>query len=310
VSHATPSGRYARAIARLRDRSRAAALLLDTIQRWVETGAVTHSAALAFYTLISLAPVLVVAVTVASLVFGEAATRDEIVHQVEMLAGGDAASAVRLVLEETARLELRGWPGVLGVATLLLAASAVFAQLQGALNAVWGVQPRPGGYVRNFLRKRLLSFGLVLAVGFVLMVSLLISTAVSASGAYMRRRLGVGEDLLTALDFVVFLVVITGLFTLMFRLLPDARIAWRDVVVGALLTAIFFSLGKEIIGAYLGRSGLASTYGVAGSLVLLLVWTYYSSMIVLFGAAFTRVATGRWSRRRVEPEPGAVRVSR
>jgi membrane protein len=280
-----------------------------TFLRWLAGNAVTHSAALAFYTLVSLAPVLVVAVTIAGAVFGEEATRRELVGQVELLAGREPALAVEQVLAETASTRFEGSTGWLGVAILLVSASAVFAQLQSALNSVWEVAPQPHR-LRAFLRKRLLSFGLVLTVGFVLLVSLVVSAAVSALGAYVRRRLGVEIELLSAVDFLVFVVLITFLFALMFRFLPDARVTWRDVAVGAAVTSLLFSIGKELIGAYLGRSGLASLYGVAGSMVLLLVWTYYSTMVLLLGAAFTRVWSGRYDSVEVIPEVRAERLPR
>lgn len=284
------------------------AVVRETVTRWVGSAAPTQSAALAFYTLFSLAPVLVLAVTVAGSAFGEAATQAEIERQVTLLAGPAAARTVEQVLSEAAEPELRNWAGVVGLATLLASASAVFGQLQVALNAVWEVKPRPGRLLRDFLRKRLLSFGLVLAVGFVLLVSLVLSAALSALGGYLQRRLAFPAGLLSGLDFVGFFVLVTLLFGLIFKLLPDARIAWRHVALGAVVTALLFSVGKELIGLYLGRSGVASVYGVAGSLVLLLLWVYYSSMILLLGAGFTRV----WSRRDrphgVVPERGAARA--
>ena len=280
----------------------------ETVTQWIGGAAPTQSAALAFYTLFSLGPVLVVAVAIAAAVFGEDATRAELERQVRTLAGGDAAATVRQVLQAAGEPELRGWAGVVGVVTLLIGASAVFGQLQDALNAIWEVKPRPGRLIRYFLRKRLLSFGLVLAVGFVLLVSLLLSAALSAFGGYVQRRVEIPAALLSALDFCAFLLVVTFLFGLIFKLLPDAKIAWRDVIVGAAVTALVFSVGKELIGVYLGRTEVASVYGVAGSLVLLLLRIYYSSMILLLGACFTRVWSRRHRPRGVIPEPGAARA--
>lgn len=278
----------------------------ETVAQWVGVAAPTRSAALAFYTLFSLGPVLVVAVAIAGAAFGEEATRAELERQVRMLAGSDAAATVRQVLGAAGEPELRGWAGAVGVVTLLIGASAVFGQLQEALNAIWEVKPRPGRLIRSFLRKRLLSFGLVLAVGFVLLVSLVLSAGLAAFGGYLQRRLEIPAGLLSALDFGAFLVVVTFLFGLIFKLLPDAAIAWRDVIVGAVATALVFSVGKELIGLYLGRSEVASVYGVAGSLVLLLLWIYYTSMILLLGACFTRVWSRRYRPRGVIPEPGAA----
>jgi membrane protein len=223
----------------------------------------------------------------------------------------DAMHGLKLVerlLDGAARPELRSWAGIVGAVMLLLGATAVFAQLQEALNAVWEVKPRPGRLVRDFLKKRLLSFGLVLAIGFLLLVSLVLSAGLTAFGAYVQRRLAMSTAVLDAANFALFFVVIGVLFALIFRLLPDAVIAWRDVAVGAVITALMFSLGKYLIGLYLGRSGVASVYGVAGSLVLLLLWVYYSSMIMLMGAGFTRVWSRRYRPRGVVPEPGAKRA--
>ncbi len=267
-----------------------------------------QSAALAFYTLFSMAPVLMVSVAIAGAVFGEEATRAEIQAQVRILAGEESAAVVRQVLDSAARPDLTRLAGLVGAATLLFGATVVFGQLQQALNSVWGVEPRPGSLVRNFLKKRLLSLGLVVVIGFLLLVSLVLSAGISAFGAYLQRLLAFPAVFLDALDFGLFLAVLTVLFALMFRVLPDAVLAWRDVAVGAAVTALLFSIGKELIGLYLGRAGVASAYGVAGSLVLLLLWVYYSSMILLLGAGFTRV----WSRRHrppgVVPEPGAERT--
>ena len=283
-----------------------AAVVRETALRWWRSDAPMRSAALAFYTLFSMAPVLVVSVAITGAVFGEEATRAELQAQVRELAGEQSAATVRQVLDSAARPDLSRMAGLVGAVTLLFGATVVFGQLQQALNAVWGVQPAPGRAIRNFLRKRLLSLGLVLVIGFLLLVSLVLSAAVSAVGAFLQRLFDFPAALLNTVDFVLFFAVITVLFALMFKVLPDAVVSWRDVAVGAVVTALMFSIGKELIGLYIGRAGVASPYGVAGSLVLLLLWVYYSSMILLLGAGFTRV----WSRRHrppgVVPEPGAL----
>jgi membrane protein len=266
-----------------------------------------RSAAIAFYTLFSLAPMLVVAVAISGAVFGEQETRERLEAQVEDLAGEESASLVRRMLDSAARPNLSRLAGIVGLVTLLFGATTVFGQLQESLNAVWEVRPQPGNAIRGFLKKRLLSLGLVLVIGFLLLVSLVLSAAVSALGEYFQSRLPVPEELLGALDFGISLLVISVLFGLIFQFLPDAELSWRNVAVGAVVTALLFSIGKELIGLYLGRAGVASAYGVAGSVVLTLLWVYYSSMILLFGACFTRV----WSRRQrpagVVPERGAER---
>jgi membrane protein len=243
-------------------------------------------------------------------VFGNDATRDEIARQVGALAGEDSAEMVGQVLESAARPDLSKIAGVVGIVTLLFGATAVFGQLQQSLNTIWEVKPKPGQVVRSFLRKRLLSLGLVVAIGFLLLVSLVLSTAVSSLGAYLQRVSSFPAGLLGLFDFLLSLLVITALFMLVFRTLPDAKLSWRNVAFGAAVTALLFAVGKELIGLYVGRASVASAYGVAGSLVLLLLWVYYSAMLLLLGACFTRV----WSRRQrpagVRPEPGAQNVER
>lgn len=271
----------------------------------MESNAPTQSAALAFYTLFSMAPVLLIAMTIAGTLFGEAKTRQAIESQMSKMIGPRGMETVHQVLSTTSRPDLSGWLGVVGVVTLLLGATVVFGQLQEALNEVWGVTPKTGHFVKDFLRKRLLSFGLVIVIGFLLLVSLLLSTALSAISAHLQPLVRMPTRLYELLNFGIFFLLISLLFALIFKVLPDARIAWRDVTVGAVGTALLFSVGKYLIGAYLGQTDTASAFGVAGSLVLLQLWVYYSSMILLLGAGFTRV----WSRRHrppgVVPEPGA-----
>lgn len=284
------------------------AVVRETVLRWWRSEAPMQSAALAFYTLFSMAPVLVVAVSIAGAVFGEEATRTELQVQVETLAGGESAAMVRRVLDSAARPDLSRLAGIVGAVTLLFGATVVFGQLQRSLNAVWGVHPQPGHLLQNFLKKRLLSLGLVLVIGFLLLVSLVLSAAISALGSYLQGLLAFPAGWLDVLDFALFLVILTGLFMLMFRVLPDAVVSWRDVALGALVTALLLSLGKELIGLWVGRAGIASAYGVAGSLVVLLLWIYYSSMILLLGAGFTRVWSRRYRRPGVMPEAGAERA--
>jgi membrane protein len=283
--------------------------LVETGRQWWEADVPARSAAIAFYTLFSLAPLLVVAVAISGMAFGEEVTRAGLEAQVEELAGGDSALLVRRVLDSADRPNLSRWAGLVGIVTLLLGATTVFGQLQESLNAVWEVQPRPGQVARRFLKKRLLSLGLVLVFGFLLLVSLVLSAALSALGGYLQRGLGLPDGLLGALDFGLFLLVISVLFLLIFRIVPDAELEWRDVALGAVVTGVLFSVGKELIGLYIGRAGVASVYGVAGSLVLLLLWVYYSSMLLLLGACFTRVWSGRRRTSDVVPEPGAERQS-
>lgn len=278
--------------------------LRETAVRWWKSDAPTQCAALAFYTLFSLAPVLLIAVALASAVFGETAARAEIERQFRSLMGSAGVELVRGVLSQASAPDSRLGASVAGFVALAVGAGAVFNQLQEALNAIWEVAPRPGHWLRRFLTKRLLSFGVVVVLGFLLVVSLLLSAAIGAFGGFLERRYGIAAAALGFVNGALFLVLVAGLFMIIYRFLPDARIAWRDVALGAAVTSVVLALGKFGIERYLGGDQTASVYGVAGSLVVFLLWVYYSSLIVLLGAGFTRV----WSERRtarVAPEPGA-----
>lgn len=275
---------------------------------WFRHRASERSAALAFFTLFSMAPVLYLSIAVAGAVLGREFVRTELFSEAAGLIGPDAAAFLSQVLEASATRPSGGLAGIVGLGTLIFGASAVFVQLQESLNAAWEVEPKPGPLLKNLARKRFLSLALVLVVGFVLLVSLVLSAALSALEGYLARHEAAPVGLLQAGNFVLSFLVVTTLFALIYRILPDAVVAWRDVALGAAVTALLFSLGKYLIGLYLGRAGLASAYGAAGSLVLVLLWVYYSSMIVLFGAEFTRVHSRRFRPRRVQPEPGAERA--
>jgi membrane protein len=282
-------------------------VLTEVIGNWNQHGAAAQSAALAFYTLFSLAPVLVVVIAVAGAVFGRDAVRGQIVAEFSGLMGQQAAQLVQEVIQSAARPASGRLAAVLGVLTLLFGASGVFVQLQEALNRVWDVAPKPGAVFTTLLRKRLLSFSLVLGIGFLLMVSLVLSAALSAVG-HTLERIAAPAGVLETTNFIVSFVAVTLLFGLIYRLLPDVHLAWRDVVTGAVLTALLFVAGKTVIGFYLGRTGTASAYGAAGSLVVVLLWVYYSSLIFFFGAELTRILSRPHRSGKAKPEEGAMRV--
>jgi len=284
-------------------------LVTDTVTSWNDHDASTQSAALAFYTMFSLAPLLVVVIALFGLAFGADAVRGEILTEFQDWMGKDAASLVQSILRTVNEPKTNGLAFLVGIAILIFGASGVFVQLQQSLNRVWGVVPKPGAALKRLLRKRLLSFAVVLGIGFLLLVSLVLSTALTALGDFLERRYQLPVALLHALNILASFVIVTLLFALIYRLLPDVKLTWRDVFLGAVVTSVLFGAGKTLIGFYLGRTGAASAYGAAGSLVMLLSWVYYSALIFLLGAEFTRVYTHESLGDRPAPEPGAKRAA-
>ena len=282
-------------------------VIWTTLSQWDAHDAMTQSAALAFYTLFSLAPVLIVAISIAGAVFGAEAVRGQIVHQFASLMGEKPAMAIQTILQ-TVSLPSGTLARVLGIVTFALGATAVFVQLQTSLNVIWEVKPRPGHVLTTLLKKRLLSFALVLAIGFVLLVSLALSAALNGLHEYVEGRVAISAGLLEGLNVLVSFGTFTLLFAMIFRILPDVDIPWRDVWLGAVVTSALFSVGKFLIGLYLGGTTVTSAFGAAGSLVLILLWVYYASLILLLGAEFTRVYSRSAFRSRRRATPGAARV--
>jgi membrane protein len=292
--------------------SRLPHLFKEAFRDFWEDNAPRLGAALSYYTAFSLAPLLLISIAIAGAVFGEEAARGQIVGQLQGLLGEEGALAIQALLENARKPREGALAAIVGVATLVLGSSGVFNELRGALNTVWEVPPRPGSGLWGTVRDRLLSFGMVLILGFLLLVSLLASAALAAAGERWGGALSGTLHLLEIANFVVFLGVATVLFALIFKLLPDAQpaIAWRDVWVGAFMTAVLFSLGKWGIGLYLGRGTVGSAFGAAGSLVVVLVWVYYASQVLFFGAELTQVYArehgSRAAVRKPAPEPPAV----
>jgi membrane protein len=255
-------------------------------------------AALSYYTLFSLAPILIVAMSIAGLVFGAEAVRGEIVGQIDGLVGRNGAQAVQAMLEGAAKPSASVPATIIGVITFFLGATGAFLELQTALNAIWRVKPKASAsFLRSLVVDRLISFALVVGMGFLLLTSLLVSAGLAALHAYMGETFPAVAILWEALNVIVSLGVVTLLFAMIYKVLPDVELAWSDVWVGALVTAGLFTLGKFLIGLYLGTSALASTYGAAGSVIVLLVWVYYSAQIILLGAEFTREYVKEFGRR-------------
>ncbi|HUF11768.1 MAG TPA: YihY/virulence factor BrkB family protein [Longimicrobiales bacterium] len=287
------------------------AILRETWREFRADDAPRVAAALAYYTIFALPPLLVLLIMIAGAVWEPEDIQGSIQTQMRSMLGAEGAAGIRTMLENANRPGRGGLlPTLLSVAALLFGATGALTQLQSALNTAWDVRPDPErGGVRNFLAKRLLSLGMILGIGFLLLVSLVLSAALTAFGDALAGLLpdAISGALLHAVQLVVSFVVITGLFAAMFKVLPDAVIQWRDVWAGAVATAALFVIGKFAIGLYIGQSEPGSAYGAAGSLAVILVWVYYAALIVLLGAEFTQV----WARRRgaaIVPEPGAVRI--
>ena len=285
-------------------------LLKTTFFEWLDDQAPMLGAALAYYTVFSLAPLLIIAIGMAGLVFGAEAAQGQIFEQLRGLLGDAGGKAMEeLVQSASAEPKTGVVATVIGFVTLLFGASGVFGQLQASLNIIWGVQPKPGRGILGIIRDRILSFGFILVVGFLLLVSLLLTAAIAFVGKQFGAMVPGMEALIQLFNSMLSLAVITLLFAMMFKILPDANIAWRDVWIGAFITALLFTLGKFALGLYLGRSGVASSYGAAGSLIVLLLWVYYSSQIVFFGAEFTQVYANRFGSH-VTPSSNAIAVSK
>lgn len=283
-------------------------LLKETVQEWQQDKASRLAAALAYYTVFSLAPLLVLVIAIAGSIFGTESARNQLTSQIQGLVGSSGAEVVTSALENASQ------PGAnqgviasaISIALLIFGASGVFVQLQDSLNTIWNVEPKPGQGIVYFIQKRLLSFSMILVIGFLLLVSLVVSTALAAFSGFLNQGLA---GLSWLLNFVISIGLITLLFAAIFKYLPDAKIGWKDVTVGAFITALLFNLGKYLLGLYLGNSSFASTYGAAGSLVVLLAWIYYSAQILFFGAEFTQVYARRFGSR-IMPDKHAVVTSK
>lgn len=277
-------------------------LLKETFQEWQEDKASRLAAALAYYTIFSIAPLLIIAIAIAGAVFGEEAARGEIVGQIQGLVGKPGAEFIETAINNANKPGSNGGlASLIGIGVLLFGASGVFAQLQDSLNTIWEVQPKPTkglrGGIMGFLRQRFLTFSMVLVIGFLLMVSLILSAVLSGLSAYMSHLLPGLDFVWGIVNFVISFGVITLLFALIYKFLPDVKITWNDVLTGAIITALLFTIGKTLLGQYLGQSSFSSTYGAAGSLVIILAWVYYSAQILFFGAEFTQVYASRYGSR-------------
>jgi membrane protein len=274
---------------------------------WIDQDVSKRGAALAFYTFFSIAPLLVIVLAMAGFWFGEQAARRELFSQVSGLVGSEGAEAIQALVSAAQKPKTGAWATAIALVTLVVGATGVFVQIQDALNSIWSVRRVPGRGLRNFIKDRLLSFAFIVGVGFLLLVSLVISAGLSALNEFMVVLTPV-QTIWQGINFLVSFGVITLLFALIFKVLPDMEIVWRDVWIGAIITALLFNVGKHLTGIYLGRSSVTSAYGAAGSLVIVLLWVYYSAQILFFGAKFTQIYSNRYGSH-LKPKTGAEEVT-
>ena len=279
-------------------------LFKEAFTEWQKDKASILAAALAYYTVFSITPLLVIAISIAGSVFGQEAAQGEIVQQINQLVGQQGAEAIETAIANADRPQLGSIASIISLILLFVGASGVFAQLQQALNTVWNVKAKPDEGIWGFIRKRLLSFGMVLAIGFLLLVSLIISAMLSGIGKLQVNLLPGFTSIWQVANFALSFGSIALLFALIYKLLPDVEIRWKDVVVGSVITALLFTVGKFLIGLYLGRGSLGSAYGAAGSLVVFLAWVFYSAQILLFGAELTQVYARRYGEK-IRPDSHA-----
>ena len=275
-------------------------LVKRTVLSFIEDEALSRGAAIAFYTVTSIAPVLLIVVAIAGLAFGRDAAQNAISAQLSGLMGQQTADVLQSAVASAAGKSSGILATLVGIATLIATASGVFGEMQSALNAIWKAKPQ-ATTVSRLLKARAISLGLVASLGFLLIVSLAVSAGLTALGNYLNSIIPVGDVILPILNFTISLVLLAVLFAAIYKVLPDRHIQWRDVVVGAGVTAVLFTIGKSLIGWYLGSSAVASSYGAAGGLIILLLWVYYSVQTFLLGAEFTKIFANRYGSKKEKP---------
>jgi membrane protein len=283
--------------------------LRDIATQWFEDEPFQLAAALSYYTLFSLAPILIIAIALAGFFFDREAATNQIVQTFQGFVGQESAKAVQEMIRNASSKPKTGMIStVVGIVVLVFGAGGVVGQLQSSLNRIWGVTTKPGRGIWDFVRERFVSFAMVLGVGFLLLVSLVITAILTHLTLYIGSLIGGAAVMAYALDLVMSFGFVTVLFAMIYKFLPDVRIQWRDVWIGAALTSLLFTLGKFLIGFYLGTSGVTSAFGAAGSLITVLLWVYYSSLIFFFGAEFTQIYASRYGSG-VVPAENAVPIA-
>jgi len=279
-------------------------LFQETFAEWSKDKASRLAASLSYYTIFSIAPLLIIVIAIAGAVFGEDAARGAIEAQLHGLLG-EGATVVQTAIKSASQPRQGTIASLISVGLLFFGATGVFTELQDSLNTIWEVQPKPGRAVKTIVRQRFLSFAMVLGIGFLLLVSLVISTALTATVSYFSNTLPSVDILWQFVNFILAFAITTSLFGLIFKVLPDVKITWSDVWIGAAITSILFSFGRFLLGQYLARTSFSSTYGAAGSIVAILVWVYYAAQILFFGAEFTQVYARKYGSQ-IVPDKNAI----
>jgi len=283
--------------------------LKETYQEWSDDDAFQKSAALAYYSIFSIPALMIIVINIASLIWTQDYVQQQLTDQIASMMGTEAANQVETMISKSRENSNSTLAIIIGVATLIFGATGVFYQLQKALNDAWEVEPDPDSGIKQMAKSRITALGVVVAIGFLLMISLLVTTALSALSGWIQQQLpGFPQFIFYIIQIVVSIGVITVLFAAMFKVLPDAKVEWRSVWAGALLTAVLFTIGKFLIGFYIGKTDPASTFGAAGSIVLIMLWVYYTGVILLFGAEFTQVYA-RHKGHALEPDEHARRTA-
>jgi membrane protein len=284
-----------------------AGLLKAAAVNWMDDHGQSMGAALAFYMIFSIAPLLLIVIAIAGLVFGQDAAHGEIFHQLQGLLGTTGATAVQGLLESASRPAESVSAAIIGVIVLFIGATSVFAELQDSLNRIWRTRSRPRrAGLWGLVRARLLSFGMILGIGLLLIVSLAFSAGLNALSRWADTESHGWSTFTGATELVLSLTLVTAVFAMIYKTMPHARVDWRDVWVGAAVTSVLFNAGKFLIGLYIGRSGITSAFGAAGSLIVVLLWVYYSAQIFFFGAEFTWVYSHEYGSRKPRPVAGAT----
>ena len=274
----------------------------ETVADYMEDNALSRGAAIAYFTIFSIAPILVICIAIAGLVFGQEAAQGAMVGQLRGMMGDQGAEAIQTMVASAGNKSSGIWATVIGIVTLLITATGVFGEMQTALNEIWKAQAPTG--LTGMLKARAAGLGLVATLGFLLLVSLVVSAGLSALGHYLNSIIPGMETILQIVNFLISFIMVSALFAAIYKILPDRRLKWKDVIVGAVATALLFTIGKTLIGLYIGSSSVASSYGAAGALVIVLLWVYYSCQIFLLGAEFTKV----WASHHGSAEAFAART--